>query len=409
MISEEVSAKSISVPKERSERLRLDYLDGLRGLAALYVVMHHAYCEMNGRDSHSTIHGVIGSIAHTLAFGQIAVDVFIVLSGYCLMLPVARATDKKLSGGLKGFFLRRARRILPPYYAALFCSLIFIAIIPGLNQKNGTFWDQALPAFQSNVILSHFFLIHNLNLNWAFRIDYPMWSVATEWQIYFCFPVLLVIYRKFDLIPTLLVSGLVAWLLMLYFPPLSAARPYLLCLFALGMTGASLNFAEKYHAFRDRIPWGILSGVLAVLCCGFTRHSFPGFHYGQVGFEVLVGITTMSLLVYCTNWLTLIENRSVPKRPFILRLLESKGAVLLGIFSYSLYLIHAPLLAEANILMNGLNLQSNIRLLCMLAVDMPAVIILAYAFHWIFEKPFLRIQERKVPVIELTSSSHNQS
>ena len=36
---------------------------------------------------------------------------------------------------------------------------------------------------------SHLFLVHNLSEGWIFKIDPPMWSVATEWQIYLLFPV----------------------------------------------------------------------------------------------------------------------------------------------------------------------------------------------------------------------------
>ncbi len=58
-----------------------------------------------------------------LSWGQVAVDVFIVLSGYCLMLPVARAGGA-LRGGPVGYMKRRARRILPPMLASLGVAMV---------------------------------------------------------------------------------------------------------------------------------------------------------------------------------------------------------------------------------------------------------------------------------------------
>ena len=45
-------------------------------------------------------------------------------------------------------------------------------------------------------IVSHLLLIHNFHLAWSHRIDPPMWSVATEWQVYFLLPALLWAWRR---------------------------------------------------------------------------------------------------------------------------------------------------------------------------------------------------------------------
>ncbi len=125
-------------------RLRLDYLDGLRGLAALYVVMHHAYY---GLTAEASLPPLAAHLTYWLYLGRSAVDVFIVLSGYCLMLPIIRSG--RLSGGSGGFLRRRARRILPPYYAALGVSLLVIAVLPPLHDLShpDALWNEALPAF----------------------------------------------------------------------------------------------------------------------------------------------------------------------------------------------------------------------------------------------------------------------
>ena len=119
------NAAQLSVPVSdtgSAPRVKLLFLDGMRGLTALYVLLFHLYIPA----------GLSSAVQHGLSwlrFGHYAVGVFIVLSGYSLMLPVARSQDGRIPGGVVDFFKRRARRILPPYYAAIVCSLgiLFLA------------------------------------------------------------------------------------------------------------------------------------------------------------------------------------------------------------------------------------------------------------------------------------------
>src|SRR5690349_12313140 len=59
---------------------RLPYLDGLRAIAALYVVIHHLALHTHSITLYQSIPGL-----GLFAYGRLAVVLFIVLSGYCLM------------------------------------------------------------------------------------------------------------------------------------------------------------------------------------------------------------------------------------------------------------------------------------------------------------------------------------
>ena len=61
---------------------------------------------------------------------------FIVLSGYSLMIPAAR-NGGELVGGFRRYIFRRARRILPPYYAALICSIALILVYNVWSARSG--------------------------------------------------------------------------------------------------------------------------------------------------------------------------------------------------------------------------------------------------------------------------------
>src|SRR5579883_2532974 len=186
----------ITVPPTEIPRARLDFLDGMRGLAALYVVLHHAAFEVPAL----FLKPFLAHVSSFFDHGHYAVAVFIVLSGYCLMLPVARDAEGRLRGGLWQYIKRRARRILPPYYAAMGLSLAMIALIPALGSPSHSRWDVAIPAFTPGAILSHLFLVHDVTPTWLFRIDPPMWSVAFEWHIYFLFPLLLIVWRRLGIV-----------------------------------------------------------------------------------------------------------------------------------------------------------------------------------------------------------------
>src|SRR5579862_5621445 len=170
-----------NLPPRDKPRLHLDYLDGLRGLAALYVVIFHVYYDAIYSVRSASLSPLKQLILFPLTQGRFAVDVFIVLSGFCLMLPIARSPDGRLPGGFWSYIKRRARRILPPYYCALAMMLVLIALIPDLRHTHGTHWDIMLPAFTPGALISHLLLIHNLSNAWIYKIDGAMWSVATEW------------------------------------------------------------------------------------------------------------------------------------------------------------------------------------------------------------------------------------
>ncbi len=379
----------------------MEYLDGLRGLAALYVVLHHAYL---GSTAEAPLSGLATRATYVLFLGRSAVDIFIVLSGYCLMLPMARAGVLRLRSGFGPFLLRRARRILPPYYAALGVTLLAIWLVPALRDRShpAALWEETLPAWTPGVIVSHLLLIHNFEPSWHSKIDYPMWSVATEWQIYFVFPlVLLPIRRRFGLVACV-VAAFAAGLLPLcfFFSRWSGVSPQFLGLFAIGMAAAEISFARapQLTRVRDTWPWGWLAAAFAVsLCLANGQHS--SWQLAVAMKDSLVGTATACLLVCCTRRLIRDQNPSGdvssnrlsrPSRtPVLLRVMESRWAVLLGTFSYSLYLIHAPILALLQAALRPQGFSPLMELAMMLTLGTALALLGSGVFHLVFERPFL--------------------
>ena len=359
----------------------------MRGLAALYVVIYHS---TNGTWSDRLLPHWC-QVAHKLmAWGHFAVAVFIVLSGYCLMLPVVRSADGQLRGGFFTYIKRRARRILPPYYASIGICLIFIAVVPALRHPNGIDWDNAMPAFRPDVLISHLLLVHNLNQDWIFRINGPLWSVATEWQIYFVFPALLLpVWRRYGNW-ALVTAGFAAGYTPHYLlhGSLDLAAPWYIGLFALGMAGADICFSsrERMISLKEKIVWGRLCAAAWMITALFGLFR-AGWIWNHLWIsDAMVGISTMLLIIFCSETVRKSKNDHYP---LVLRILDSPSALRLGLFSYSLYLMHPLVLALAFIFLRPLISSVPLLWLLNIVVGVPLSLFLTYLFHLGFERRFM--------------------
>jgi peptidoglycan/LPS O-acetylase OafA/YrhL len=344
----------------------------MRGLAALFVVVHHAYREVVPEHAVRLPFG----LPNLLETGHQAVAVFIVLSGFCLGLPVARDPHRSLSGGWLGYLRRRMRRILPPYYAALALALLLVTVVPEMDLRRGDRWDEALPARAPDVIVSHLLLIHNLRYIWCFRIDPPMWSVATEWQIYLVFPWLLVIWRRFGLGAVVGSAfavgyglGLVAW--WQGWGGIRQLCPWYLGLFALGVAAAAV-VARDAREPRGARPW-----LQAAVCLALGLLVLGRWPNRLEGSDPFFGAAAACLVVACA---------SAPAGTLVRRALEARWALRLGAVSYSLYLVHYPILSLVS--RSAVAWPAEARAIAVIAGAVPLSLATAYAFHLAFERPF---------------------
>jgi peptidoglycan/LPS O-acetylase OafA/YrhL len=365
---------------------RIVFLDGLRGVAALYVVLHHAAMLIPP----AGLSGPALAVRFLLRHGHAAVAVFVVLSGYSLMLAVARDPEGRLPGGLLAFLGQRARRILPPYYAALALCVLLIALTPAHTLGH----PGALLANGAGVIVSHLLLAHNLSVRWIFQIAPPFWSVATECQIYLLFPALLVVWRRCGITAAVAAGFALGYALaalapLLGNPALRQLCPWYAGLFALGMAGAVATDRRRPAevvgpAARGLAGFGV--GIVALFVAGLAL-SMNHDRAFMVG-DPLVGATTACLIVHGARRTT--PGVTTPLRP-IFRLLEDRRAAALGAISYSLYLVHYPLLVLADAALRSHGGGPDVRLAALLLVATPLCIPAAIHFHGLFERPATRL------------------
>jgi peptidoglycan/LPS O-acetylase OafA/YrhL len=394
MVAEEGLAEPDGRDKQRSPdpapvaapagHLRLAYLDGLRAVAAAYVVIFHIVPGFGAQ----SLTGPWRLMRRAFAFGHEAVAIFIVLSGYCLMLPVVRKDPQRLSLLAGRFMRRRAFRILPPYFATLLLSLALLAFCEPLRRgATGTIWDDSLPGLGRDAITSHVLLVHNWFPSLSVQINGPLWSVASEWQIYFCFPwLLLPAWRKFGMWGALGSAAAVSYLALFFVnAPARSAGSWYLLLFCFGMVAAAIGFSTQRQAsrLRELVPWRFASAALWLGCFAFSMGAAKLWFGMKPVTDPLIGLATASLLVYLTGCV----GSGRPSR--LLRLLESRPLVGLGYFSYSLYLTHLPVLAACYLGLLQLGLSPQARMLALLGTGALASVLVAYGFFLAVERRFI--------------------
>ncbi len=160
-------------------------LDGIRVVVILIVVWYHFWQQ-------SWLMPIAGSfnIDWLPRNGAILVDFMILLSGFCLFLPHAREMvygEEKPDTRL--FYVKRAARIMPSYYMALFLALFFFALPLGEFANGSQLWKDLAP---------HLFFIHNFfpTSLYATKLNGVLWTVAVEMQFYLIFPLLAGSFKK---------------------------------------------------------------------------------------------------------------------------------------------------------------------------------------------------------------------
>jgi peptidoglycan/LPS O-acetylase OafA/YrhL len=350
-------------------RRRLAGLDGIRGLAALYVVINHIFLR--------TFPGYPVDNAPFWAgvfiYGRFAVVVFIVLSGFSLALSPARHGWRLDS--IARFAYRRARRILPAYWAALAFSIAVAWLFvppPG----------QGLPGSKSALVNG--LLVQNIV--GAPSPNRSLWTMAVEAQLYLVFPLLLLTVRRFGAIVMLATVTLVVAAVGIVGPHVSRldtfviqSAPDLAALFAIGILAAGIVEASRA---RRSWPWAwlALAAAAPVFATIWWRGSVWSLDH-LFWVDLALGPAIACLLV------ALATGHPAP----LLRLLDSRPLRKLGLSSYSLYLIHGPIVIVLYEEVVARRFRHGaLAFVVTVALVVPLTIALARVFAALFEPPFRR-------------------
>ena len=364
-------------------RPHLAHLDGLRGLAALVVVASHCWAECYPNAMARRPVGLTARLAVGLGFGHWAVVVFLVLSGYCLALPLVGG-DGRLRGGVADFYRRRARRILPPYFAALALSLGLIYTLIGT--RNGTHWDYALSPRHFGVDRRGLLWAVLLVGDWAgsYQVNHAFWSVQVEAKIYLLFPLLAWAGRRWSLlqsaIATAVLSVAASAVAHRYAPGLDGVRLHFPALFALGVAAAAV--APRAN---PRVAAAVAAAALLAVLAWAYHLGLPRALYADRPLDPGVGLAAAAALVACAAG-----------PPAWTAPLRWPPLLWIGGLSYSLYLIHAPLVQVAyRFAVHPLRLPPAAELATLIAVATAGSLAAAVPFFRLCERPFMSARLRR--------------
>jgi peptidoglycan/LPS O-acetylase OafA/YrhL len=353
-------------------------IDGIRGLAALFVVLNHIF----ERAWPGYPANPAPFWAAWLTYGRGAVAMFIAVSGFSLGLGPARSGWRFKS--ISTYAHRRAWRILPPYWAALAFSLVmtwYVLAQPGWPVPNGK--SVAVYGF---LVQDAFSQGHHVGFWAAGSPNRAFWSIAIEAQLYVLLPALLLLVRR---VSARAMVGLVAAIVVTigvlgpHVPLLNSAlvkfTPDLAVLFAVGLLASGIVTAGERTRSRPWAGYALAAAVPAIVLM------------------VVKGSTWSSLNLF---WLDLAWAPAIgcflaavaTSRPrFVVGFLDSRLPRSLGTCSYSLYLTHMPIVIAVSY---GLVLSrvatGTPAFFVLAAILLPVTVCFARLFASVFELPFQR-------------------
>jgi peptidoglycan/LPS O-acetylase OafA/YrhL len=374
-------------------------LDGIRGLAILLVLVHHVVIYAGiARDN-----VVDRAVVALGASAWLGVDLFFVLSGFLItgILYDARSSSRYYSS----FYGRRVVRIFPLYYG--FLALVFVvlpAVFPNgwaASSTNGQGWYWL---YLSNVQVAHSGWQEPLHLG-------HFWSLAVEEQFYLLWPFVVRSCGRRRLMQVTVGCMVSAFAVRAIAPyvGLSALGAFVLLPTRIDSlaAGALLALASREAGSLESIRrWSphVLAGCLLAAAVLFAWRR--GFGEGD---RVIV---TAGLSVFAVGFAALVAlAASSPSGSFVRRWAAAGPLVMLGQYSYGLYVFHQPVA----IVLRDAGLQADIvsRLggsqlpgLAVFGVAVGGISLACAVASWhAWEQPFLRLK-RYMPYQPTPVSGH---
>jgi peptidoglycan/LPS O-acetylase OafA/YrhL len=289
------------------------HIDGLRALAVICVFLCHL--------DFSFFSG-----------GFVGVDVFFVISGFLITNIITQQLASSEGFSFLTFYERRIKRIFPALFFTLLISFIFGIIL--LNAASFKVFGHSLR--YSALSISNIFFKNQSGYFDIFSQSSPLlhtWSLSVEEQFYLFFPIILFLGHKLKkTLPIIFVVFIISFLLNLHYQNTRLIELYYLVQYRAFefCIGAILVFLVKYERTSSVFLKELLclSGTILVISTVFLFKSttlFPGYNallpcFGAA-FIIYAGTAKYTGSIY---------------RFFLCRKL--------GLISYSLYLIHWPMI-----------------------------------------------------------------
>ena len=387
--------------KSGVERQRLRSVDALRGLAALMVLLKHVPHPDGSPNSSQRF------LFLPFDYGPQGVILFLVISGFCIHLAFAKmlADGRGPACNWTSFWRRRFYRLYPPYLAAIGLSILCVFVVRWINPGLPAAW--ATRGAFGRDLGTHLLLVHNLFAKYVTGLgNGAFWSLGLEEQLYLLYALFLMVrirlglYRAF--FGTLAVS--VIWYLTGVGGFFDHACPGWVnwpftwwVVWMLGVLAAE-NFAGVLRlpewCFNSQIlVASLVTGVLLYSPVSTLLHAdrLLTFLLGPVPLaRHFLSLNCFSHYAFALAFFILIN--------WVVRaelLSRWNGTIKnwftnIGIFSYSLYLVHIPMIVVAEAVFERLAIRYTVGMVVVrYAIMVPICLMAAWLFFRLVESRFL--------------------
>lgn len=362
------------------QRARLETLDSIRGIAAVVVLLHHelilipAFSDFFWAGYHADLAQIDNPLEALLFLtplrllwaGHEAVILFFVLSGFVLALPWSEGRPPHYLP----FVIRRFCRIYLPYIAAAALAAALLTIVPHHESDPNSLrhagnWNNDAVGWRT--LVDYLFMLGSPGQQF---VNKAMWSLVFEMRVSLVFPLLMLPLLRWRLLGAAgLIVALSAGAAALPASPAWIAQTadtlHYAAYFALGAATA-----QRIGQIRAALAQCAPTGRMAFLGLGLLLIWRPS--YSEAAALTALG----AAIVICAALLP----------GGIERLLMRPALRWLGKISYSLYLMHVPVLLTIYYLA-----RDSVPLAAILVAAFPASLLAAWAFHIAVEAPSMRL------------------
>jgi peptidoglycan/LPS O-acetylase OafA/YrhL len=383
-VASRAEAPALPLPQQP----RYQSLDFMRGIACVLVVVlhstavHEAFLQQPGNAP--TESGVVEALFRGAQYLWLGVPMFFVISGYCI--AATADSTRRRPRALTTYFLRRCRRIYPPYWAALALATALVIgldvlLFPGLLSRNldpmSRPWWLSWPQVLGNLSLTETWRHHLGGGDRGYLLG-PAWTLCYEEQFYAATGLLLLVSARFFFRAATVLSALC---LLTTF----AARWLRIPIAGFFFDGHWLLFAAgilvywqvNYAAARQRVA----ITVFLVLCVVFSWFGPPLMIDAGVTAEGRVKVAFVFALI-----LSFLH----PLDRWLCAQAWIRPVAFCGTICYSLYLTHRPVVGAISQAFHLLGVRDTPGTLFLtVPVCLAVALLVGWVFHLLVERRFL--------------------
>ncbi len=373
-VEQQENAREKTAADDRASTERLPALDGMRGVAAFVVLIHHL--SLVARPYLDT--GQVGDAWWWLdqtpfklaSAGTEAVLLFFVLSGLVVALPAVRSLFS-----WRQYYISRLLRLYLPVWAALAFAALLIALIPRQSWAvtNGTWITDAnatsvtVPQLMSEASLWRV----------SYDIDNVLWSL--RWELVFSLTLPLFVALALLLRRLWLPAAVIACALTVIGRVAGVDALLFLPVFFLGtLMAVHLRRLRRWAAGRSGIFWVaiIVAALLLLILSYLLRFAVPTETRGNALLWGLAGVGAAGLILAALG------------SPRLAKALSRPIPQWLGRISFSLYLVHVPVIASLAFLLG------DARWPLVVGLGVPLCLAIGWLFFRVAERPAHRLAKR---------------